>query len=115
MSTTMTFTPPALHVQPLASMEPGDTSELGCAPVVGIKVSDFDCCSTEAWVLVGPSLGDEPVLVVECVEATSDYPYTNHVRWTISNDGVASSLDEAVVLAGLLVEDYGYGRRCSCP
>lgn len=111
----MTYTPPALHVEPLATMDEGDTSELGCAPVLGIKVSDYDCCSTEAWVLVGPSLGDEPVLVVECVEATPVYPYGSQVRWTVADDGMALTLDEAVSLAGLLVEDYSYGRRCSCP
>jgi hypothetical protein len=103
-----------LITSPLSDMDQGDTSELGCAPVLGIKISDYDCCSTEAWVLVGPSLGDADVLVVETVEARPDRPYDSSIRWVVDNDGEALTIDDAVALARLLVEDYGRP-YCNCP
>ncbi len=103
-----------LHTDPLAEREPGDDSELGCAPVLGTRVLDRDCCSRETWVVVGPSLGDEPMLLVEVIQADQHY-YGSPIFWSVVDSLEAPSLADAVAAHAELVEvARGYG-RCSCP
>ena len=105
----------ALDVRPLTEMEQGDLSELGCAPVLGIRVLDWDCCSRETWVVVGPSLGDEPMLLVESVQAMQHF-YDGPLYWEVIDTLEAPSLADAVSATAELVEWVGssYG-RCTCP
>lgn len=105
---------PELDVEPLADRESGDDSELGCAPVLGVKVLDWDCCSRETWVVVGPSLGDEPMLLAEVIQADQHY-YDSPVFWSVIETLEAPSLADAVAATVELVDmAKGYG-RCSCP
>ena len=103
-----------LRTDPLAEREVGDDSELGCAPVLGTRVLDWDCCSRETWVVVGPSLGDEPMLLVEAIQADQHY-YGSPIFWSVVDSLEAPSLADAVAAHAELVEvARGYG-RCSCP
>jgi len=100
---------------PLSEMESGDTSEWGVAAVLGFRVLDWDCCTRETWVLVGPSLGDEPTLLVESVQAVQDW-YDGPLRWEVLDTWEAPSLADTVSATKKLVEYVSthYG-RCSCP
>lgn len=110
----MTILTHRLRTDPLAEREPGDDSELGCAPVLGTRVLDWDCCSRETWVVVGPSLGDEPMLLVEAIQADQHY-YGSPIFWSVVDSLEAPSLADAVAAHAELVEvARGYG-RCSCP
>ena len=103
-----------LRTDPLTEREAGDDSELGCAPVLGTRVLDWDCCSRETWVVVGPSLGDEPMLLVEAIQADQHY-YGSPIFWSVVDSLEAPSLADAVAAHAELVEvARGYG-RCSCP
>ena len=103
-----------LRTDPLTEREVGDDSELGCAPVLGTRVLDGDCCSRETWVVVGPSLGDEPMLLVEAIQADQHY-YGSPIFWSVVDSLEAPSLADAVAAHAELVEvARGYG-RCSCP
>jgi hypothetical protein len=103
-----------LRTDPLTEREVGDDSELGCAPVLGTRVLDWDCCSRETWVVVGPSLGDEPMLLVEAIQADQHY-YGSPIFWSVVDSLEAPSLADAVAAHAELVEvARGYG-RCSCP
>ena len=118
MTTTFTrYVPPVLHVHPLTEIDGwddgADFSELACAPVFGAKVSDYDCCSTEAWVVVGPALDSDTVLV-ESIEATQHF-YNGPIVWQVIDSLDAPSLADAVA-ATLELAHYPYlGRRgCRC-
>lgn len=111
---TTTYTPPALAVCPLSEREPGDDSELGCAPVLGVKVLDWDCCSRETWVVVGPSLGDEPMLLVESIQAQQHY-YDGPLFWEVVDTLEAPTLADAVAATDELVDLVRSYGRCSCP
>lgn len=103
-----------LRTDPLDERESGDDSDLGCAPVLGTRVLDWDCCSRETWVVVGPSLGDEPMLLVEAIQADQHY-YGSPIFWSVVDSLEAPSLADAVAAHAELVEvARGYG-RCSCP
>lgn len=114
----MTYVPPALYVRPLTEVDgwdnDADFSELACAPVLGAKVTDYDCCSTESWVVVGPALNDEATLLVESIEATQRF-YYGAIVWEVIDSLPAPSLADAVA-ATLELAHYPYlGRRsCGC-
>lgn len=100
-------------VQPLDTRDPGDDSQLTCAPVVGIKLSDYDCCSTEAWVLVGLTL-DGDSFTVERAEAHR-HAYWTGLNWYVDDTVELPTLADAIAYAAILAEDYWCGRRCTCP
>jgi len=100
-------------VQPLDTRDPGDDSDLTCAPVVGIKVADYDCCSTEAWILVGLTLAGDS-FTVERVEAVHNYYWAEH-EWRADDTVELPTLDDAIAHAAILADDYWRGRRCTCP
>ena len=82
--------------------------------MLGTRVLDWDCCSRETWVVVGPSLGDEPMLLVEAIQADQHY-YGSPIFWSGVDSLEAPSLADAVAAHAELVEvARGYG-RCSCP
>lgn len=111
---TPTCTPPALDVCPLSEMEEGDLSELSCAPVLGVKVTDYDCCSTESWVVVGPALGDDATLLVESIEATQHH-YWGPVVWQVIDTLSTPTLADAIAATLELAHYGGLGRRrCRC-
>jgi hypothetical protein len=112
---TTTYTPPAMHVRPLTEMEGwddgADFSELSCAPVLGVIVNSFDCCSTEAWIVLGPTLGDHETLTVEVILAGQDW-YGDPIRWDPVDSFEVVSLDEAVGAVGSLLDpSYRWGYR----
>jgi hypothetical protein len=82
--------------------------------VLGTRVLDRDCCTRETWVLVGPSLGDEPMLLVESVEAQQHY-YDGPLHWEVIDSLEAPSLADAVAAHAELVEHVRSCGRCSCP
>lgn len=100
-------------VQPLDSRDPGDDSHLTCAPVVGIKLSDYDCCATEAWILVGLTLDDDS-FTVERVEAVRSSYWSKH-EWRPDDTEQFGTLADALAYAAILADDYWRGRRCTCP
>lgn len=106
----MTTTP-----TPLAEMSEGDRRGLSVAPVIGFKVSDYDCCSTEAWILVGPSLHGD-TLAVEIVEARChSYHYT---EWEVTDGVDVASLADAVAWVDVFAADETIGHlpcRCDWP
>ena len=102
-----------MNLQALAAMDPGDMSDLSCVPVAGVKVSDYDCCATEAWVVVGPALDGEPVLIVETIEAR--HTYWSDLEWLAEDSVVVATAADAVAAVDALASDYWIGRRCTCP
>lgn len=103
----MTATP-----TPLAEMSRGDRRGLSVAPVIGFKVSDYDCCATEAWILVGPSL-DGDTLGVEVVEARAHH--WNYTEWAVVDGVDVLSLADAVAAVGEFAQDDSIGRPpCRC-
>jgi hypothetical protein len=107
------YVEPVLHVEPLATMDDrADTRELGCAPVLGVKLTDYDCCTTEAWCVVGPALDDD-VLLVEVIEARPIY--YDVIEWRVYDSEVVTSIDMAVAMTVAMTEDYRCGVRCTCP
>jgi hypothetical protein len=107
--------PIPLRTDPLSEREPGSDRDLGCAPVLGAQVLEWDCCSRETWVVVGPSLGDgEPMLLVESIQAQQHY-YDGPIHWEVVDSLEAPSLADAVAAFVELVEHVQSYGRCSCP
>lgn len=103
----MTATP-----TPLTEMSEGDRRGLSVAPVIGFKVSDYDCCSTEAWILVGPSL-DGDTLGVEVVEARAHH--WDHMAWETVDGVDVLSLADAVAWVDVFAADESIGHLpCRC-
>ncbi len=100
-------------VQPLDTRDPGDDSELTCAPVVGIKVADYDCCSTEAWIVVGLTLGGDS-FTVELIEAHHTSYHLPH-EWYAEDSIEVPTIADAIAAADIYAHDYWLGRRCTCP
>jgi hypothetical protein len=103
-----------LTATPLAEMTDGDLSELSIAPLWGLKVNDQDCCATEAWILVGPSL-DSDTLGVEVVEARWRGYVPRCPDWEVVEGVDCLTLAEVVSVVAEFAADPGYGHLpCRC-